>query len=55
MGAERSGASVWDDAERRCELSFQMRNGEWGISNFCQVFGIRLSAANTAVAMAVAT
>ena len=32
MGVERSGASVWDDAERRCELSFQMGNGEFPIS-----------------------
>ena len=32
MGVERSGASVWDDAERRCELSFRMGNGEFPIS-----------------------
>ena len=32
MGVERSRASVWDDVERRCELSFQMGNGEFPIS-----------------------
>ena len=32
MGVERSGASDWDDAERRCEMSFQMGNGEFPIS-----------------------
>ena len=32
MGVKRSGASVWDDAERHCELSFQMGNGEFPIS-----------------------
>ena len=29
---EKSEASVWDDAERCCELSFQMGNGEFSIS-----------------------
>ena len=32
MGVERSAASVCEDAERRCELSFQMGNGEFHFS-----------------------